>query len=95
VSPFLGKRADILIVHPLQAMQVGTRLGVHDSGSQLANGRVVAIEQHERGPVFARIDGLDLAFHFCGFSGAIVVLHAINSFRGVRELEQLGHVAKP
>jgi hypothetical protein len=56
---------------------------------------MVAIEEHQGGPVLSRIDSLNLALHFCRFGRTIVVLHAMNSFRGVRELEQLGYVAKP
>src|SRR5581483_6218165 len=62
--PHDRQRADIRIGSPLHAMQVGARLRVDDLGRQRAHRRMLAIEQHQRRPVLARINGLHRAVHF-------------------------------
>src|SRR5579885_3073328 len=55
---------------------------------------MLAIEQHQRRPVLARIDGLRLAVHLHRVLRSVVVLHAIDRLRRLRVFDEAGNVAK-
>jgi hypothetical protein len=76
-----GKIADVLVLHPLHAVQVSATLAIDDVGRERFDGGVFAVEEHQRRPILARISVLHLAVHLYRFFGLVVVLHAVNRLR--------------
>src|SRR4029453_10125379 len=61
--PFDRQRTDVPLVHPSHPMQKGAALAVDALRREAAHRRIIAVEQHQRGPVLARIDRLRGAVH--------------------------------
>jgi hypothetical protein len=76
-------------------MQIGAALAVDDLGRETLDRRMFTVEQHQRGPVLARVHGLRGAVHLGGLGGTIVVLHAIDRLRHPRVFDEARDVIKP
>jgi hypothetical protein len=93
--PLDRQRADVLVLDPLHAMQIGAAFAVDDLGREALHRGMIAVEQHQRGPVLARIDRLRSAVHLGGLGRTIVVLHAIDRLRHARVFDEARNIAEP
>ncbi len=75
-------------------MQIGPGFPVDDFRRERAHRGMLAVEQHQRRPVLARISALHRAVHFRLLGRLIVVLHAIDGLVALRVSGKPGDIGQ-